>query len=107
MAATLSISNDPIAVPRGQLRGRRRVIATVTYSGTFAANADCAVTAANFKLNNIHGIMPMGVTDGFGTIIGSTFDAENSHLLPIMADGAVPTNDNLANCAIKVMVWGD
>ena len=107
MAASLSISVDPIAVPRGQLRGRRRTIATVTFSGTFAANADCAVTAANFKLNNIHGMMCMGVTDGFDVIIGATFDAENSHLLPIMIDGSIPTNDALGGTAVNMLVWGD
>lgn len=106
MAASLSISNDPVPVPRSQLRGYRRVIATVTYSGDFAANADCAVTAANFNLNAITGIMVMGVTDGADTIIGGIFDAENSHLLPIMADGAIPTDDTLTGCALKVMVWG-
>jgi len=106
MAASLSISNDPVAVPRSQLRGRRRVISTVTYSGDFAANADCAVTAAGFNLNSITGIMVMAVTDGADTIIGGIFDAENSHLLPIMADGELPTNDTLTGCALRVMVWG-
>lgn len=106
MAADISVSVNPIEFPRSWFRGYRARLCTITYSGTFAAAADCAISAAECKLSAITGMSVLGITDGYGTIIGAIYDKENGNIIPIMADGQVPTNDNLANCAILCMVIG-
>jgi hypothetical protein len=88
-------------------RGYRARIVTFTYQGTYAASqSELAVTAANCKLTAITGMDLMSITDGGATIIGATWDGEHTALMPIMADGQWPTNDSLADCAVKMLVIG-
>ena len=108
MAASFaSISVTPVEFPRGLFRGYRARYVTFTFAGTYGASqAELAVTAANCKLTAITGMTLVSITDGGGTIIGATWDGEHTALMPIMADGGWPTNDNLADCAVKMLVIG-
>ena len=107
MALSFTIDQINVQGGAGALGGIRPKFVTIDFDDAYPAGGE-AVTASNFKLNAISGIVLISITDGAAVAQNIVFDGENSKLIVVAADDGLEADadTDLTGVSAKFLVLG-